>query len=154
MNVLWEENILEFSFINLCGLLIVVIMLIPNVIYAIKVKDVSYRKVHIAIGVLEQVGRYGSMLLMILPLGMKEFGFASVAEMFVYLFGNVILLVVYLTTWIFYYKKRSLFSAMMLAVVPTLIFLISGITLRHVLLIITAVVFGVAHGYITYQNYK
>lgn len=145
---------MEFGFINLCGLLVVVIMLIPNVVYAIKVKDVSYKKVHVIIEVLEQVGRYGSMLLMVLPLGMKEFGFASVAEMFVYLFGNVILLVVYLTTWIFYYKKKSLFHAMILAIAPTLIFLISGITLSHVLLIITAVVFGAAHCYITYQNNK
>lgn len=145
---------MEFGFINFCNLLIVIIMLIPNIIYGIKTKDAEYKKVNMIVEILEQIGRYGSMILMILPIGMHEFGFPSVAEMFIYLFGNVILLVVYLVTWAFYFKKKNLSKAMVLAIAPTLIFLVTGIALRHVLLIITAVVFGITHSYITYQNNK
>ncbi len=145
---------MEFGMINLWNSILVVILLIPNIIFAIKVKDVVYQKVHMVLNILEQVGRYGSMLLMVLPLGMKEFGFPSVAEMFIYFICNLILIAVYLVTWGMYFKERTLVKAMILALAPTLIFLITGITLRHGLLVATAVVFGVAHGYITYQNNK
>lgn len=37
---------------------------------------------------------------------------------------------------------------------PTGIFMLSGITLRHVLLSISSVVFGICHIYITCQNAK
>lgn len=43
---------------------------------------------------------------------------------------------------------------MALAIIPTGIFLLSGITLRYVLLIVSAVLFGMAHIYVTYQNAK
>ena len=43
---------------------------------------------------------------------------------------------------------------MALAIIPICMFLLSGITLRHMLLVVSAVVFGIGHIYITYQNAK
>lgn len=145
---------MEFGVINVCGLIVVVLMLVPNMVYALKAKDAVYRRVNIVIEILEQIGRYSSMILMIFPLGMREFGFPSVADMFVYLMGNVSLLAVYWITWALYFRKRSLKKAMVLAIVPTMIFLVSGIALRHWALIGMAIVFGISHGYITYRNNK
>lgn len=145
---------MELGIINLWNAIIIAIILIPNIIYVARTTDVIYKKMPIAINVLEQIGRYGSMMLMVLPLGMKEFGFPSVAEMFLYLFCNMVLLLIYLATWGLYFKKKNLTKAMILAIVPTLIFLITGITLRHILLMITAVIFGIAHSLITYENNK
>lgn len=145
---------MEFGVINVCGLLIVILMLVPNFAYAIKAKDMVPRRVHILIEIFEQIGRYSSMILMVFPLGMQEFGFPSVADMFGYLFGNLILLIVYWVTWGLYFRKKSLKKAMVLAGTPTLIFLLSGVTLRHLALVGMAVVFGISHGYITYRNNK
>uniref|UniRef100_UPI00405638B1 hypothetical protein n=1 Tax=Acetatifactor sp. TaxID=1872090 RepID=UPI00405638B1 len=145
---------MEFGIINLWNLILIVILLLPNIIYAIKVKDVVYQKIHMIVNILEQVGRFGSMLLMVLPLGMKEFGFSSVAGMCIYFICNMILITGYLVTWGLYFRKRTLVKAMILAFAPTLIFLITGITLRHWWLVVTAVIFGVTHSYITYLNNK
>lgn len=145
---------MEFGVINVCGLIVVVLMLVPNMVYALKAKDAVYRRVNIVIEILEQIGRYSSMILMIFPLGMRKFGFPSVTDMFVYLIGNVSLLVAYWIVWVFYFRKRSLKKAMVLAIPPTMIFLVSGITLRHFVLIGMAIVFGISHGYITYRNNK
>lgn len=43
---------------------------------------------------------------------------------------------------------------MLLAIIPTGTFLISGITLMHVFLIMSALIFGIGHIYVTYQNAK
>ena len=48
-----------------------------------------------------------------------------------------------------YFAKQKAWKSMALAVIPTLIFLISGITLRHIPLVICAIVFGVGHIYVT-----
>ena len=59
---------MEFNPINLFGFIIVVIMLIPNIIYGIKFKGLENKCTNKAMNIIEQVGRYGSMALMVLPL--------------------------------------------------------------------------------------
>lgn len=102
--------------------------------------------------IIEQVGRYGSMTFMILPLFVWEFGFSSVFMMFIYVLGNGTLLLAYLIIWVFYFKKQTMGKAMMLAIIPTCIFLLSGLTLYHWALVVAAVIFGLGHIYVTYQN--
>ena len=99
--------------------------------------------------ILEQIGRYVCMFLMVFNIGIVEFGFASPAGFLVYLFGNVTLLVVYFLFWIIYAKRPTLFCTVMLAVLPTLIFLLCGVTLQYWLLVGFAVLFGVAHIYVS-----
>lgn len=143
---------MEFNLINLLGFIIVAVMLIPNIIYGIKFKGLENKCTNKAMNVIEQAGRYGSMALMVLPLFVWEFGFSRVFMMFVYLLGNGILLFIYVLVWVFYFKKQTMGKAMILAIAPTCIFFLSGVTLYHWALVVAAVIFGVGHIYVTYQN--
>lgn len=143
---------MQFNPINLFGFIIVVIMLMPNIIYGFKFKGVENKCKKKTMNIIEQVGRYGSMAFMILPLFVWEFGFSSVFMMFIYVLGNGTLLLAYLIIWVFYFKKQTMGKAMMLAIIPTCIFLLSGLTLYHWALVVAAVIFGLGHIYVTYQN--
>lgn len=140
------------SWINWFGLIIVVLLLLPNAIYAIRHKDAQNKCRNRMMNVLEQIGRYGCMLLMVCNIGVAEFGYASVTGFIVYLLGNAVLILLYWAFWILYAKRPRLVPALMLAILPTLIFLLCGLTLRHWLLVGCGLLFGVAHIYVTAAN--
>lgn len=142
----------SFGWINMFGIILVVLMLIPNVIYAIKHHNEPNHCQSRLINILEQIGRYGCMLLMIFNIGLNKFGFSSVTGMLIYFFGNGLLLLEYWICWALYLKKPLAPLAMALAILPTCIFLLSGLTLRHWLLVLMAIVFGISHIYITRAN--
>ncbi len=143
---------MEFNPINIFGSIIVIIMLIPNIIYGLRSKNIQTKNKNKIMNIIEQIGRYASMTLMVLPLFVWKFGFSNVFMMLVYIFGNGILLITYLIVWIFYFKRQTYSRAMTLAIVPTIIFLLSGLTLSHYALIVAAVLFGVGHIYVTHNN--
>ena len=143
---------LGMGWINVFGLIFVVILLIPNIIYAIKVKDQKNRCTNKIMNIVEQIGRYGSMFFMVFNIGLAEFGFASVFEFLIYLFGNTVLIITYWIIWVLYFKNQTYAKQMSLAVIPTCLFLLSGITLQHYLLILFAVIFGIGHVYVTNKN--
>lgn len=145
---------MKFGWINLIGGIIVALMLIPNIIFAIKNKETQQNKANKLIVIAEQIGRYGCMALMVVPLFVWSFGFSPLEFMFVYLGANAILLISYYMCWIAYSKKKQMDTALALAIIPTLIFLISGYLLKHWALVICAVIFGASHIYITYLNNK
>ena len=114
---------MEFGWINVFGTIIVVTMLIPNIIYGIKNKSVENKYKNNLVNVLEQIGRYVSLMLTIFPIGIS--GFKSAGYMLVYLIANVILLLLYLIIWICYFKSKSLLKTITLAIIPTIIFFVS-----------------------------
>lgn len=144
---------LEFGWINLFGAVIVTVMLIPNIVYALRTKDSVNKCKSRIMNLTEQIGRYGCMTLMWLPLLVWKFGFLNVEEMLVYVVGNLGLTVAYIIIWIPYFKRKTLGKAIALAVIPTCIFLLSGLLLRHWLLVLATLLFGMGHIYITYQNH-
>lgn len=145
---------MEFNWINLFGGVIVLLILLPNIIYALKNKEETPEKSNIVIRITEQVGRYACMLLMIVPLFVGEFGFSPLEFMFNYLIGNLILLVFYYIFWVLFAKNKSLDKALALAAIPTLIFINSAISVKHWTLLVFALLFGASHIYITYINNK
>ena len=140
------------SWLNIFGLMIIVLIMIPNIIYALKVKDQQNRCRNKFMNVLEQIGRYGCMFLMVFNIGIAELGFRSVGLFLTYLFGNSILIISYWIIWALYFKKPAYWKQLALAVIPTAVFLLSGITMMHWLLIIFGIIFGVGHIYVTYKN--
>ena len=130
------------------------LILIPNIIYALKNKEETHEKSNIVIVITEQVGRYACMLLMIVPLFVGEFGFSPLEFMFNYLIGNLILLVFYYIFWVLFAKNKSLDKALALAAIPTLIFINSAVSVKHWTLLVFALLFGASHIYITYKNNK
>lgn len=143
---------MTFHWINVFGGSIVAAMLIPNILFAIKHPERPSVEISRAVTVLEQIGRYGCMALMALPLFVWEFGFASPALMLVYLLGNAVLLTAYYVFWAFYFQHRTPGKALILAVLPTLIFIVSALCLRHWSLLFSAVIFGCSHIYITWRT--
>lgn len=144
----------NFGWINIFGLAIVILMLLPNIIYAVKFRNVVNKCNSKAMNIIEQIGRYLSMILMIFNIGIVEFGFASVGAFIICFIGNTSFLIIYWIIWGLYFKKKNMWKSMALAIIPTAIFLLCGITLRHYLLVTSAVVFGIGHIYVTYQNAK
>ncbi|MGN0403628.1 MAG: hypothetical protein ACI4F1_00250 [Bariatricus sp.] len=153
-NSVFVAGQIGWSWINIFGFILVVLMLLPNILYAFRFRGQENKVTNKWIILVEQIGRYASMFLMVFNIGIAEFGFQSVVAFLVYGIGNLLLLVTYWIIWILYFKEQKLWKSMALAILPTCMFLLSGITLRHVLLVVSAVVFGIGHIYITYQNAK
>ena len=143
---------MEFGWINVFGAVIVVLMLIPNIVYAIKNKGEKNLCANRFMNVVEQVGRYACIVLMWLPLLVWKFGFASVLDMMLYMACNGLFLVAYWIAFAVYMKQKTVQLALVLAVLPACIFLLSGILLQHWLLAGFSVVFAIGHIYVTYKN--
>ena len=145
---------MEFSWINGWGAMIVIIMLVPNIIFGIKNPYLENKCENVIMNTIEQVGRYTSMILMIVPVLVEKFDFKSVFEMIFYIVVTSSLLLLYLLVWFFYLKSQSTNKSILLALLPTMIFVISGILLRHWLLMIAGILFGIGHIFVTLQNSK
>lgn len=145
---------MEFGWINAVGGGLVALLLVPNIVYAVRFPGGENRCRNRWMNLLEQIGRYASMVLMIFPVGVWEFGFPSVGAMLAYLAGNAGLLAAYWIVWGLYFRKQTRRRALALALLPTGMFLLSGVTLGHWLLVLSAVLFGVGHVYVTLENQK
>ena len=143
---------MEFGWINVFGAVIVVLMLIPNIVYAIKNKGEKNLCANRFMNIVEQVGRCACIVLMWMPLLVWKFGFASVLDMMLYMACNGLLLAAYWIAFAFYMKRRTVRLAIVLAVLPSCIFLLSGILLQHWLLVAFAILFAIGHIYVTYKN--
>lgn len=143
---------MEFGWINLFGAVIVGLMLLPNILYALRNRGEENRCADRWMNLMEQIGRYGCIVLMWLPLLVWKFGFRSVAEMALYLGGNGLLLLVYWVVYALYFREKTLRRALVLAVTPACIFLMSGLLLRHWLLAGFALLFAVGHICVTVKN--
>ena len=138
---------------NIFGLIFIAIIMIPNIIYAIKCKDGFINKwSNKTIELLEQIGRLGCFGFMIINIPGTWFGSWSDKAFAAYLIVNVILVLLYCTIWIICFKKNTVFRALALSVLPSVLFLVSGIMSRSVLLIVFAVIFAPCHILISYKN--
>lgn len=141
--------------INVFGLVFMAVIMIPNIIFAIKCKGAFENKwENKTVEVLEQVGRYACFLFMILNIPKTWFGWWSDEAFALYLIADAVLVTAYCVIWAVCFRKNSMFRALSLSIIPSVIFLFSGIMSRSVLLIISAVVFAPHHILISYKNAK
>ena len=61
--------------LNPWGMAIILLMMIPNVIFALRHRNMENRCKSRFINILEQIGRYGCLVLMIICIGLDKFGF-------------------------------------------------------------------------------
>lgn len=138
---------------NYYGLAIIAIIMIPNVIYAIKCKDGfsnSYKNKTVEI--LEQIGRYACFVLMIFNIPYTYFDFWFDHALTVYLSVNGVLCFAYLIFWIALWNKNGKLKALSLSLIPSAMFLFSSIMLAYIPLAIFAVLFGITHVLLSYKN--
>ena len=135
---------MSFGWINAVNAVFVIILIAVSVIGQRKSGVSAMESRHKLLNILEQVGRYASMVLMILPLLPGwEFGFASEVAMVVWLVLPVVLLVGYALLWT--KAKKGGWVLYGLALLPALLLFCCGLLLRHWALVGAAVVFGVSH---------
>ena len=143
------------EWLNIFGLIYIAVIMIPNIIYAIKCKDGFDNKWNNkTIEILEQIGRFGCFGFMMINIPGTWFGWWSDEAFAVYLIVNTILVIIYCIIWLLFFRKNNIFKALSLSVIPSVIFLFSGIMSRSVLLIISSLVFAPCHIAISYKNVK
>lgn len=141
------------GWINIFGLVFMVIIMIPNVIFALKCKDGFENKwENKFIEALEQIGRYGCFAFMVINIPKTWFGWASDEAFALYLIVDAVLIIAYCVIWAVCFKKNSVFRALSLSMIPSAIFFFSGIMSRSVLLMISALIFAPCHILISYKN--
>ena len=140
------------DWLNIYGLVIMIIIMIPNIVFAMREKNFGSKYNNKLIEVIEQIGRFGSMFLMIFNISFLNYGYWFSNAKKVYMILVAVLALAYCLTWVLYFKKATISKAMALAIIPTLIFLFSGLISLNILLIITSVLFGIGHLIISYYN--
>jgi len=134
---------------NYYGLGIMLLIMVPNIIWAIKKTQQSSTNVNKKIELFEQIGRFGSMFLMIFNIPYTYTGFYFEFAEVIYISVNGTLILLYLVIWVICWNKHDRFKSYALSIIPTLIFIFSGVMLGYSLLIISSVIFGIFHIYIS-----
>lgn len=141
------------EWINPFGLAFIAVIMIPNILFAIKCKDgFGNSRSNRWIETAEQIGRFGCILFMIVQIPGTWFGWWSEEAFAVYLIADTLLAALYCGIWIVCFRKSSLFRALALSIIPSVLFLFSGIMSRSVPLILSAVLFAPSHIAISCRN--
>ena len=143
------------EWLNVFGLVMAAVIMIPNILFAMKCKDGFVNKWdNKSVETVEQIGRFGCFGFMIINIPGTWFGWWSDEAFAVYLVVDAVLVTLYCVIWAVCFRKSSVFRALALSIIPSVLFLFSGIMSRSILLTIAAVLFAPSHILISYQNAK
>ncbi|MDY5677970.1 MAG: hypothetical protein SPK59_04265, partial [Eubacteriales bacterium] len=91
----------NMGWFNVFGLIFIVVIMIPNVVFAIKNKDgFNNKSGNKYVEIIEQVGRFGCFGFMIINIPGTCFGWWSDEAFALYLIVDVILVMLYCAIWI------------------------------------------------------
>lgn len=141
------------TWFNYIGLIIIAIIMIPNIVFGIKNKD-GYQNTYNnkAAQILEQISRYACIVLMIFNIPYTWIGFYFSFAEIVYIIVNGLFVSAYCVIWVVLWKKSGIVKALLLSVIPSLIFLFSGIMIASIPLTVFAITFAVTHILISVKN--
>lgn len=140
---------------NVFGLIFIAIIMVPNIVFAIKCKDgFDNKRDNKFVETIERIGRFGCFGFMIVNIPGTCFGWWSDEAFALYLIVDIFLVALYCAIWIICFKKSSVFRALALSILPSILFVFSGIMSRSVLLIISSILFAPSHILISYKNAK
>ena len=143
------------NWLNIFGLIMVAVIMIPNILFAMKCKDGFVNKWNNKfVETVEQIGRFGSFGFMIINIPGTWFGWWSDEAFAIYLVVDALLVTLYCVIWAICFRKSSVFRALALSIIPSVLFLFSGIMSRSILLTIAALLFAPSHIMLSYQNAK
>lgn len=141
------------NWFNYYGLIFVAVILIPNVIFAIKCKDGFENKwKNKTVETAEQIGRFGSFIFMIFNIPKTYFGFWFDGGFIAYIVVESVLAAAYCAIWAICFKKPSVFRALSLSIIPSFMFLFGGIVTGSIILSAFAAVFAPCHILLSYKN--
>ena len=140
---------------NVFGLVFIVVIMIPNIVFAVRCKDGFENSWNNkAVEIIEQIGRVGCFGFMVFNVPGTWLGWWSDEAFALYLIADTLLVLTYCLIWIVCFQKKSLFRALALSIIPSILFLFSGIMSRSVLLFLSAALFAPSHIVISYKNAK
>lgn len=143
------------EWLNVFWLVMVAVIMIPNILFAMKCKDGFVNKWNNKfVETVEQIGRFGCFGFMIINIPGTWFGWWSDEAFAVYLVVDAVLVTLYCVIWAVCFRKSSVFRALALSIIPSVLFLFSGIMSRSILLTIAALLFAPSHIMLSYQNAK
>jgi len=141
------------TWFNYYGLIFIAIIMIPNIIFTVKNKDgFANTYQNKAAQIFEQISRYACMALMIFNIPRTWMGFYFTYAEITYIAVNSTLVLAYCAIWIILWKKSGIAKAVLLSVLPSSVFLFSGIMILSVPLTVFAVIFAVTHILISVKN--
>lgn len=141
------------KYVNFWGLIFVVIILIPNIVFAISCKDgFENRYQNKLVETLEQIGRFGCFFSMFIVVPYMNKGYWFQQGKAIYLILGFLFVGLYCLGWIVFWKENSIRKSLYLSMIPSLLFLESGVVSGNILLLIFAVIFAPCHILISYWN--
>ncbi len=141
------------EWINIFGLVFMTLVMIPNILFAIRCKEGFANRWHNRfVELTEQIGRFGCFGFMVFNIPGTFFGWWSEEAFAVYLIADGFLVLLYCLLWLLLWKKNNLFRALSLSVIPSVLFLFSGVMSRSILLTLSALLFAPCHILISYKN--
>ena len=118
---------------NAIGLVFVAAMMIPNVIFAIKIRDGFRNMYHNKFAEMtEQISRYACIILMVFNIPYTWTGFWFPLAKSLYIIVNAALIAAYLIIWAAMNKRDGMVRAVLLSAIPSLIFFFSGVMLGSI----------------------
>lgn len=143
------------SWFNFIGLIFVAVILIPNIIFAAKNKDGFQNLYHNKfVEVFEQIGRFGCFITMFFTPPFLNLGFKINGAKTAYIIAGAVLAVLYCLGWIVFRKESSVRKSLALSIIPSVLFLESGLLSLNFSLIILSLIFAPCHIIISYKNAK
>ena len=143
-----------FDVVNVYGLLFAVILAVPHVVYArthnYDLKVINNR----AMLYIERTGKYCSLFLMGINIGVLEQGFTAPIMEVYWLISTSVLTVIYVVVWIVFFKKETKGFAYLLTINAALIVMQSGLLQVKTLLLTAGIVYLIGELYVTSQAFK
>ena len=91
------------DWLNIYGLITMIIIMVPNIIFAIKEKSFESKYNNKIVEFIEQIGRFGSMGLMIFNIPLLDYGYFLPNGKVLYVFLSAILSILYCIVWFLYF---------------------------------------------------
>ena len=143
------------SWFNFIGLIFVAVILIPNIIFAAKNKDGFQNFYHNKfVEIFEQIGRFGCFITMFLTPPFLNLGFKINGAKTAYIITGAVLVALYCLGWIIFGKENSIRKSLALSIIPSLLFIESGLLSLNFPLIILSLIFAPCQIIISYKNAK
>ena len=143
-----------FDVVNVYGLLFAVVLAVPHVVYArthnYDLKVINNR----AMLYIERTGKYCSLFLMGINIGVLEQGFTAPIMEVYWLISTSVLTVIYVVVWIVFFKKETKGFAYLLTITAALIVMQSGLLQVKTLLLTAGIVYLIGELYVTSQAFK
>lgn len=141
------------KYLNYWGLFFVIVILIPNIVFAATCEDgFENHFQNKFVELFEQIGRFGCFFSMFISIPFMCKGYWFDHGETVYLILGVLLVALYCFGWIIFWRENSIRKSLYLSVIPSALFVESGIISGNIMLVIFAIIFAPCHIRISYMN--